>query len=208
MGGLLFESEKSNTNYFDDFFSTTPTFSIAEYFESQSTDSDLDIFQGFSVRGGFLDYGNEDILAINLEAQTYPIEELWPIGKPSIYVGATGSLEGEFNQAHIGLNWKITPFNFEGGDRFYVKPGLGLMFHDGNLFKKNESLSEMGSNFLFRESVEVGYTVWKRDKDSLSFQNAFDLSITFTASHESHAGLFGDENRGSNDFMLGLNFSK
>src|SRR3712207_3643283 len=75
------------------------------------------------VETGLTKGGFEDGADIQLGWRGERIAALSFIGSPSPYVFGSLSTAGDTNFAVAGLSWKL-------GDRFYVRPGLGLAIHD------------------------------------------------------------------------------
>ncbi len=103
------------------------------------------------------------------------IEALSAIGKPSPYLLASINLSGDTSFAAAGLSWKF-------GDRFYVRPGLGIAIHDGPelQFAPDGSQIQLGSRLLFEPELSVG----------VRLSDKADIEATWV--HLSHAGLFSD----------------
>ena len=79
------------------------------------------------------------------------IEGLSFIGKPSPYLLASLSVDGETSFAAIGLSWKI-------GDKVYVRPGIGLAIHDGKIPRvlPGRGRVDLGSRILFEPEIALG----------------------------------------------------
>ncbi|MGB5483552.1 acyloxyacyl hydrolase [Parasphingorhabdus sp.] len=102
-----------------------------------------------------------------------PIEALSAIGKPSPYLLASINLSGDTSFAAAGLSWKF-------GDKFYVRPGIGIAIHDGPKlqFASDGSQTQLGSRVLFEPEFSVGARLSKK----------VDIEATWV--HLSHAGIF------------------
>jgi hypothetical protein len=79
------------------------------------------------------------------------IEGLGAIGKPSAYVHAQASLDGETSLIAAGLSWKI-------GDRFYARPGIGLALHNDRIAEYDAAgrRLDLGSRVLFEPELALG----------------------------------------------------
>jgi len=112
-----------------------------------------------------------------------PIDGLGAIGKPSPYVVASISLNGETGFAAAGLSWKF-------GDAIYVRPGIGLAVHDGKIPRSNGNgrRVDLGSRILFEPEIAVGARISER------------LSAEASWVHISNARIFSEQNAGM-DFI-------
>ena len=96
---------------------------------------------------------------------------------------------GDTSFAAAGISLKF-------GDRFYVRPGLGLAVHNGSTADFENPFNdkvEFGSRILFEPELGIGVRVSPR--------------VTAEASivHLSHATLFGDQNPGIDTIGLRVN---
>lgn len=107
-----------------------------------------------------------------------PIKELSVIGSPQAYLHAQVSLDGQTNMAAAGLSWKI-------GKTFYVRPGIGLAIHDGDIPKAvGGRRVDLGSRILFEPEISAGV--------NLNHRTAVELSWV----HISNATLLSGQNPG------------
>lgn len=103
-----------------------------------------------------------------------------------------GSLhtKGDTSFAAAGLSWKF-------GDRFFVRPGLGVAIHNGSAgdFSRPDRLA-FGSRLLFAPELGVGARLSRR------------ATVEASWIHLSHGQLFGRQNPGLDSvgvrFSLGL----
>lgn len=96
----------------------------------------------------------------------------------------------ETNYGAIGLSAKF-------GDRFFVRPGLGIAVHTGSA--KNYQIEgngelEFGSRILFEPELGIGTRINDR------------MTIEASWVHMSHATLFGDQNPGIDNIGARLSF--
>ena len=100
--------------------------------------------------------------------------------------GAINS-KGDTNYAAAGLSWKF-------GDRFYVRPGLGVAIHNGSTadFEQDDRIA-FGSRLLVETEVGVGARINDR------------LTIEASLVHLSHGQLFGGQNPGIDNIGVRLN---
>jgi hypothetical protein len=149
-----------------------------------------ELFGGITVHDAdtpFNKGGYEDGLDIQAGLRGARIKALKAIGAPSPYAFVSASTEGGTNLAAIGLSWKI-------GDKFFLRPGIGLAIHDRSSHVVHGALrGDLGSRILFEPELGVGVRLGKR--------------VTAEASwvHVSHATLFSAQNPGMDN--IGVRFS-
>jgi hypothetical protein len=105
---------------------------------------------------------------------------------PHVFVMVNSS--GDTNYAAAGVSWKI-------GEKFYLRPGIGLAVHDGDAWADcPPDRIWFGSRVLFAPELGAGVRLSDR--------------VTIEASwvHLSHATLFGHQNPGTDNFGLRLNY--
>lgn len=103
------------------------------------------------------------------------------------YAFAALNTSGDTNYAALGLSWKF-------GERFYVRPGVGLAVHDGSTRDFNEDgRIAFGSRFLFAPELGVGARINDR------------LSLEASWVHLSHGQLFGGQNPGIDNIGARIN---
>lgn len=103
--------------------------------------------------------------------------------------GALNS-NGDTSYAAAGVAWKF-------GDRFYVRPGIGIAIHNGSAAKFDNPFNdkiEFGSRILFEPELGIGARINER------------LSIEASWVHLSHATLFGGQNPGIDNIGARVNF--
>ncbi|MEO6388124.1 MAG: acyloxyacyl hydrolase [Croceibacterium sp.] len=84
------------------------------------------------------------------------IDALGFIGKPAPYLIASLNTAGDTSFAGAGLSWKL------GKGRFYVRPAIGLVVHDGPSYRVDYALgqrTDLGSRVLFEPEIGLGYRV-------------------------------------------------
>lgn len=107
-----------------------------------------------------------------------PIKALKAIGSPQAYLHAQVSLDNQTSMAAAGLSWKI-------GKTFYLRPGIGLAIHDGDIPKAVAGRRvDLGSRILFEPEISLGL--------KLSERTALELSYV----HISNATLLSGQNPG------------
>lgn len=94
------------------------------------------------------------------------------------YVFGSLNLSGETSFIAAGVGWTF-------GDRFYVRPGIGLAIHNGSAAKRDRSdRIAFGSRILFEPELALGTRISDR------------ISVEASWVHLSHAQLFGGQNPG------------
>ena len=103
------------------------------------------------------------------------------------YVFGALNTKGDTSYAAAGLAWKF-------GERFYVRPGLGLAIHNGSIadFNQGDRIA-FGSRILFAPEVGVGARINDR------------LTVEASLVHLSHGQLFGGQNPGIDNVGVRLN---
>ncbi|WP_114521414.1 acyloxyacyl hydrolase [Altererythrobacter sp. ZODW24] len=115
-----------------------------------------------------------------------PSQALSFIGKPQPYVLASINTDGDTSFAGGGLSWKI------GHGPIYVRPGIGLIVHDGPDERFNpvaQRRTDLGSRLLFEPEIAIGARVSDR------------VSIEASWVHISHARLFNSGQNPGIDMM-------
>jgi hypothetical protein len=112
------------------------------------------------------------------------IKALKAIGGPSPYAFVSVSTEGGTNLAAIGLSWKI-------GDKFFLRPGIGLAVHDRSSSVIRGGLrGDFGSRILFEPELGVGVRLGKR------------LTAEASWVHVSNAGILSSQNPGMDNIGI------
>lgn len=120
-----------------------------------------------------------------------PIESLRAIGRPAPYVIASLNTAGDTSFAGAGLSW------FIGKGRFYFRPAVGLVVHDGDLRRidpVNTVDRGLGSRVLFEPEVALGWRASER------------VAIEASWMHISSGQLFSHQNPGIDMMGLRLNW--
>ena len=106
------------------------------------------------------------------------------------YVFGAVNSKGDTSYAAAGVSWKF-------GDRFYVRPGIGLAVHTGssaNFDNPSNDRIEFGSRILFEPELGIGARINDR------------MTIEASWVHLSHATLLGGQNPGVDNIGARLNF--
>ena len=103
------------------------------------------------------------------------------------YAFGSVNLEGGTNFLAAGVSARF-------GDRFYVRPGLGLAIHDGSASKVDlPDRLALGSRVLFAPELAIGTRVTDR------------IGVEASWVHFSHAQLAGKQNPGIDNVGVRLN---
>ena len=128
--------------------------------------------------------GYEEGLAVQAGWRGARIKALKAIGGPSPYAFVSVSAEGGTNLAAIGLSWKI-------GDKFFLRPGIGLAVHDRSSNVIRGGLrGDLGSRILFEPELGVGVRLGKR------------LTAEASWVHVSNAGILSGQNPGMDNIGI------
>lgn len=128
-----------------------------------------------------------DDSGLTLSGQLYfksfvpPFQNYWAntLLRPRVHVGgnvATG--DDPINQVYAGLTWNFPLFG-----RVFAEASFGGTLHDGPLDSPGDGL-DLGCEFLFRESIALGFDVNDRWR------------VLASADHSSHADLCDGGNSG------------
>ena len=115
---------------------------------------------------------------VNLQAGIR-FEEIDALGDAQPYVFGSVNLSGNTSFIGGGVGWK-----FDLGDDVYVRPGMGMIVHDGPERRINREIirrTDLGSRVLLAPEIAVGVKLDDR------------WSVEASWIHMSHAGLFDDE---------------
>jgi lipid A 3-O-deacylase len=124
---------------------------------------------------------------------------LKPVYAPRPVVGFLANTAGETNQVYMGLTWTwdFVRDVLRPGDGFYVEGTLGGGWNDGKTNVRDPAEQDkhksLGSHFLFREDVDLGYRV----------SPAWSVAISYN--HISNADL-ASRNEGLNDIGLRVGY--
>lgn len=119
----------------------------------------------------------------------YRFDGLGGTGFQPYFFGALNTA-GDTSYAAAGLSYRF-------GERFYVRPGLGIAVHNGsagNFEVPGNGEIEFGSRVLFEPELGIGYQASER------------LSIEASWVHLSHARLFGRQNPGIDNIGVRVNW--
>jgi hypothetical protein len=161
-----------------------------------------DVKDGLSL-GGYED----DTTQIAAGVISQPLGSLARIGRPSAYLLTAFNTRGGTNYAAAGLSWRIA---LGGGGRVYLRPGLGVAVHDGEVdlpspyapqlsdaerasrFDRGGRELDLGSRFLFQPELALGFRASER------------VAVEASYMHISHGTVFGDQNPGLTDVGVRL----
>ena len=146
------------------------------------------------LRGGFFDH-DAGVFGRNKEGgNDYNFESLFIspelfdfMWSPRPMLGVTVNDDGNTSQAYGGLTWEWWPL-----EKVFIDFSFGFAVHDGNIDDNELDRKDFGSQVLFRESLELGWNFYNKDRLSLILD------------HVSHGHMFGDPNEGMDS--LGLRY--
>jgi lipid A 3-O-deacylase len=118
------------------------------------------------------------------------IAHIWR-GTLQPYLFGALNTAGNTDYAAAGVDAK-----FRLGDRWYIRPGIGIAIHNGSAGKyyRTDKIA-FGSRVLFEPELGIGAQVNRR------------LSVEASWVHLSHAQLFGKENPGLDNLGVRLNLA-
>src|SRR3954466_284756 len=110
---------------------------------------------------GFLGHHVEGGADVNVELLFTSPELLRYIGSPRPHIGGDINTSGNTSYGYFGLTWGIMLIQnlFGNGDGIFANGSLGGALHDGYLNSAPPDRKKLGSTFLFRESLELGYQI-------------------------------------------------
>lgn len=94
------------------------------------------------------------------------------LGAPRPHLGMEISSAEQTNKAYFGLSWSWVFWN-----NWYAGFSLGGAVHDGFLATTQTDRKELGTRFLFRESIEAGYIFAQRHSISLLFDHVSNAKL-------------------------------
>ena len=108
-------------------------------------------------------------------------------GYPTI--GTEININGDSSFVYTGLSWEKKYFK-----NFLIGAFFGAAAHNGNLNSENSNQRKLGTRFLFREAIDIGYYINSK------------YVISFLANHYSNAGLGGVKNQGNSNIGFRLSY--
>lgn len=132
--------------------------------------------------------GFEGGTQLSLGYRTEPLGRLRFIGSPSAQTFAAANTAGGVNYGVVGLSWRF-------GNRIFVRPGVGLAVHDGEVgeFQRGPDLN-LGSRVLAELELGLGWQVNER------------LSVEASIVHLSHGQSRGAQNPGLDDVGVRVSY--
>lgn len=133
--------------------------------------------------------GQEGGIDLHLGWRGDRIEALRPIGAPAPHVFAALNTAGDTSYAGFGVTWRI------GRGPLYFQPGIGMAIHNGRSQRTvTPDRIDFGSRVVFVPEVAIGYRIDQR------------WSVEAAIVHLSHAQLFSEQNPGSDNIGLRVNY--
>ncbi len=129
---------------------------------------------------------NESGVDIEIGYRMDPVEALAFLGKPQPYLLASLNTVGDTSFAGGGLSWKL------GKGPVYVRPGIGLIIHDGPAFRVDQASgtrTDLGSRVLFEPEIAIGVRLSQR------------VSLEASWVHISQAQIFNSQQNPGIDMM-------
>ncbi len=102
------------------------------------------------------------------------------IFSPRPHIGFSINTQGNTDQIYIGATWRLLHFTqiFNDRDSIYFNGSLGGAAHDGKREANDPKRKDLGSSYLFRESIELGYEFMPRQSVSLFADHISDAGLT------------------------------
>lgn len=117
---------------------------------------------------GIWKHKHEKGVALNFEY----LVRLWDIGlgkyifSPRPHMGMSISTHSGTTQLYIGLTWRI---NY---NSFFLEPTFGGEIHNGHIKYSKSQKKALGTRFLFRESISIGYQISEKHSLSIMLDHA------------------------------------
>lgn len=105
----------------------------------------------------------------------------------NLALGADVNLQGDTSFLYSGLSWEGDVSDFLAWELFF-----GLAMHDGELAEGSVDRRQLGSRFVFREAVALGFAV------------SDDMTLTVIYDHYSHIGIEDRPNQGNDNIGVRL----
>lgn len=93
------------------------------------------------------------------------------IFSPRPHMGMSINTRGGTHQLYVGLTWRINLSNF------FIEPSFGGEIHSAHLKTPSAHKRALGSRFLFREAIAVGYQFTEKHSASLMLDHASNAGI-------------------------------
>jgi len=103
--------------------------------------------------------------------------------------GTEININGDSSVLYTGLSWEGKYFK-----NLLLGAFFGATVHNGNLNNENSNQRKLGTRFLFREAIDIGYYI------------NHNYVISFLANHYSNAGLGGVKNQGNSNIGFRLSY--
>ena len=128
---------------------------------------------------GIFGSNKEDGADVNLEARFASPDFLSALFAPRPHLGVSINTAGDTNQVYAGLTWTIPLFRglFSTTDSLYLDASIGGAAHDGKLDTDAPDRKSLGSRFLFRESLELGYSFTPSQSVSIMLDHVSNANL-------------------------------
>ena len=154
--------------------------------------------------------GKEDGVDLHLGYRTEKIEALRLLGRPKAYAFVAINSENTSNFGGVGLGWTV-PL----GGRFYLQPGLGLVYTDGedelpDFREPGLSQAEINRRAALRDTrIEFGSKVLFEPELAIGYRFNERLAAELAYTHISNGRIIGDseQNDGMDDVGVRIVYS-
>jgi lipid A 3-O-deacylase len=101
------------------------------------------------------------------------------IWAPRPHLGVSVNSAGATSQAYTGLTWTFTLARglASSDDSLFLDASLGGSVHDGSIRSERSDRKELGSRFLFRESLEFGWAFTPRQSISILLDHVSNANL-------------------------------
>ncbi|MBN9318608.1 MAG: acyloxyacyl hydrolase [Caulobacterales bacterium 68-7] len=153
--------------------------------------------------------GREGGVDLQLGVRSERIDALSAIGRPSVHALVSFNTDDTSNFVAAGFNW---PLDIGGEGGFYIRPGLGLAYTDGEtdlppVNAPGISQAEVQRRLtLYNTRIDFGSKVLFEPEFSLGYKLTGATSVELTYMHLSNGQIFHKgKNQGLDDVGLRVN---
>lgn len=153
--------------------------------------------------------GVEDGWNVHVGVRSERMEAWRPLGRPYVYGFAAVNTAGDTSYGGVGIGWKL---DVAGPGGFYIRPGMGLVVHDGEEELPDFRIpglppEEVARRVALRdEKIEFGSRVLFQPEFSVGYQLTDDWSAELSYVHLSHGQIFGSgKNQGLDEVGFRVN---
>lgn len=153
--------------------------------------------------------GVEDGFNVHLGVRSERIDSMGWLARPYIYGFASVNTAGDTSYGGVGLGWK---FDVAGPGGLYIRPGMGLVVHDGeeelpDFREPGLSEAEFQRRVRLRdEKIEFGARVLFQPEFAVGYQLNDRWSAELSYVHLSHGQILGSgKNQGLDEIGVRVN---